>query len=37
MSVEFVEILRGLEAGDRIILSDMTSYVNAERIRIKQE
>lgn len=34
-SVNTVEILRGLEAGDRVVLSDMTQYANAERVRIK--
>jgi len=34
-SVNTIEILRGLALGDRIILSDMSSYVNADRVRIK--
>lgn len=34
-SVNTIEILRGLEPGDRIILSDMTPYANVERVRIR--
>lgn len=34
-SVNTIEILRGLGVGDRVILSDMTSYGNVERVRIK--
>ncbi len=34
-SVNTIEIVRGLEVGDRIILSDMTSYANAEKVRIR--
>lgn len=34
-SVNIIEIVRGLEIGDRIIVSDMSQYVNATRIRIK--
>ncbi len=34
-SVNTIEILRGLNVGDRIILSDMSSYANADRVRIK--
>lgn len=34
-SVNTIEILRGLSVGDRIILSDMSSYANANRVRIK--
>ena len=34
-SVNTIEILRGLSVGDRIILSDMSSYANVNRIRIK--
>lgn len=34
-SVNLIEILRGLEAGDRIITSDMSQYVNATRVRIR--
>ncbi len=34
-SVNTIEILRGLSVGDRIILSDMSSYANVERLRIK--
>jgi HlyD family secretion protein len=34
-SVNTIEIVRGLEVGDRIILSDMSSYANADRVRIK--
>lgn len=37
ISVNQVEILRGLEAGDKVILSDMTEYGSSERVRIKQE
>lgn len=34
-SVNTIEIIRGLEVGDRIILSDMTQYANVDRVRIK--
>ena len=34
-SVNTIEIVRGLEPGDRIILSDMTPYANADRVRIR--
>jgi multidrug efflux pump subunit AcrA (membrane-fusion protein) len=34
-SVNVIEIIRGLEIGDRIIVSDMSQYANAPRIRIK--
>ncbi len=34
-SVNVIEILRGLEVGDQIIVSDMTQYQNAPRVRIK--
>jgi HlyD family secretion protein len=34
-SVNTIEIVRGLEVGDRIVLSDMTQYANVDRVRIK--
>ena len=34
-SVNVIEIKRGLEVGDKIIVSDMSQYVNAARVRIK--
>lgn len=34
-SVSTVEILRGLRSGDRVIVSDVSSYDNVDRIRIK--
>ena len=34
-SVNMVEILRGLEVGDKVILSDMSKYDNANRVRIR--
>ena len=34
-SVNVIEIIRGLEIGDKIIVSDMSQYANAPRIRIK--
>ncbi|HVT38046.1 MAG TPA: HlyD family efflux transporter periplasmic adaptor subunit [Gemmatimonadaceae bacterium] len=34
-SVTTVEIVRGLQPGDRVILSDMSQYDNVERVRIK--
>jgi biotin carboxyl carrier protein len=34
-SVNTIEIVRGLEPGDRIILSDMTPYANVDRVRIR--
>jgi HlyD family secretion protein len=34
-SVNTIEILRGLEPGDRVILSDMTQYANVDRVKIK--
>ena len=34
-SVNVIEITRGLEVGDKIIVSDMSQYANAPRVRIK--
>lgn len=34
-SVNTIEILSGLEVGDQVILSDMTQYASAERVRIR--
>lgn len=34
-SVNVIEILRGLSAGDRIIVSDMSQYPTATKVRIK--
>lgn len=34
-SVNTIEILNGLSVGDRIILSDMSSYANVNRVRIR--
>ncbi|HKC38088.1 MAG TPA: HlyD family efflux transporter periplasmic adaptor subunit [Gemmatimonadales bacterium] len=34
-SVNAIEILQGLAAGDSVILSDMTRYDNVERVRLK--
>ncbi|MCA0374097.1 MAG: HlyD family efflux transporter periplasmic adaptor subunit [Gemmatimonadetes bacterium] len=34
-SVNTIEILSGLSAGDRIIISDLSSYATAEKIRIR--
>lgn len=34
-SVNTIEILRGLEVGDKVVLSDMTQYANVDRVRIK--
>ena len=34
-SVNTIEIVRGLEVGDKIILSDMSTYANEDRVRIK--
>jgi len=34
-SVNVIEIVQGLEVGDRIIVSDMSQYQNAARVRIK--
>jgi multidrug resistance efflux pump len=34
-SVNVIEIVRGLEIGDRIIVSDMSQYANVARVRIK--
>lgn len=34
-SVNVIEIVRGLEGGDRIIVSDMSQYTNAAKVRIK--
>jgi multidrug efflux pump subunit AcrA (membrane-fusion protein) len=34
-SVSIIEVLDGLKEGDKIILSDMSSYDNADRIHIK--
>jgi hypothetical protein len=34
-SVNTVEIISGLEPGDRVILSDMTQYASVDRVRIR--
>jgi len=34
-SVNSVEILKGLQAGDRVILSDMSNYDNYDRVELK--
>jgi multidrug efflux pump subunit AcrA (membrane-fusion protein) len=34
-SVNVIEILKGLEVGDQIIVSDMSQYANVARVRIK--
>jgi multidrug efflux pump subunit AcrA (membrane-fusion protein) len=34
-SVNVIEIVRGLEPGDRIIVSDVSQFANAERVRLK--
>jgi multidrug resistance efflux pump len=34
-SVNVIEITRGLEVGDKIIVSDMSQYANVTRVRIK--
>ena len=34
-SVNTIEVVRGLEVGDRIILSDMSQYAGNDRVRIK--
>jgi HlyD family secretion protein len=34
-SVNVIEIVRGLDVGDRIIVSDVSQFANAERVRIK--
>ena len=34
-SVNVIEVIRGLDPGDRIIVSDMSQYANVARVRIK--
>lgn len=34
-AVNSIEVIRGLNVGDRLILSDMTQYAGAERVRIR--
>jgi HlyD family secretion protein len=34
-SVNLVEIVRGLNVGDKVILSDMSQWDNVERVRLK--
>jgi HlyD family secretion protein len=34
-SVNVIEIIRGLDVGDKIIVSDMSTYANVARVRIK--
>ena len=36
-SVNTIEVLDGLQEGDRVIISDMSSVANAERIRVADE
>ena len=33
--IYLVEIIRGLQVGDKVILSDMTPFASVERVRIK--
>jgi HlyD family secretion protein len=33
-SVNTIEVLDGLQVGDKVILSDMSSYDNADRIHL---
>jgi HlyD family secretion protein len=35
-SVNTVEVINGLEVGDRVIISDMSQWDNVQRIRIKK-
>jgi formiminotetrahydrofolate cyclodeaminase len=34
-SVNVIEIVRGLEVGDKIIVSDMSQFANVAKVRIK--
>lgn len=34
-AVNSIEVIRGLQAGDKVILSDMTAFAGAERVKIK--
>jgi hypothetical protein len=34
-SVNAIEIIRGLDKGDLVILSDMSQYDNVDRVKIK--
>ncbi|HUF27217.1 MAG TPA: HlyD family efflux transporter periplasmic adaptor subunit [Gemmatimonadaceae bacterium] len=34
-SVNTIEILQGLDVGDRVIISDMSQYDNADRVRVR--
>ena len=34
-SVNTIEVLSGLQAGDKVILSDMSQWDNFERIRLR--
>jgi HlyD family secretion protein len=36
-SVNVIEVLDGLQVGDKVILSDMSSYGNADRIHLIDE
>jgi HlyD family secretion protein len=36
-SVSIIEVLDGLKEGDKIILSDMSPYDNADRVHITDE
>jgi len=36
-SVNTIEVLDGLQVGDKVILSDMSSYAKANRIRLTDE
>ena len=33
-SVQFVEVLEGLQVGDRVVLSDMSQYDSFDRVRL---
>jgi HlyD family secretion protein len=34
-SVNSIEIIQGLNQGDRVILSDMSQYDNVDRVKLK--
>jgi len=33
-SVQYIEVLEGLQEGDRVVLSDMSQYDNYNRIKL---
>ena len=33
---EFVEVIDGLEKGDRVVISDMSDFKNSQRVKVRK-